>query len=329
MSYQHISSNERYVIDHLLHWGLSYREIGRRLNRHHTTISREVERNGRWQACYWNKEAQEWANERKHKARHNRKREHKKLYNYVIHRLKKDWSPDEITGCIERNYPEDKTMRISIECIYHWIYRDATEGGYLFRHLRRHHKKRRKQRQYGSVRGLLPNRVSIHDRPVIIEARERIGDWEGDTVEGGKGTEHIATHVDRTSRYLLASKLTDKKAETMADKTIKLFHKIPKTVRKTLTLDNGKEFADFERIEKETGLDVYFSDPYSPWQRGTNENTNGLLRQYLPKGSDLRLVSDEQLALVVKKLNNRPRKCLNYRTPHEVFFGSLSGALGT
>ena len=115
----------------------------------------------------------------------------------------------------------------------------------------------------------------------------------------------------------------------MADNSIKIFYKIPKVYRKTLTVDNGKEFAEFKKIENKTGLDVYFSDPYSPWQRGTNENTNGLLRQYLPKGCDLSLVSDEQLALVVKKLNNRPRKCLNYQTPHEVFFGSLSGALGT
>lgn len=329
MPYSHISSHERYVIYHLLLWGLSYREIGRRLNRHHTSISREASRNGRLHGCYWNEPAQKWADERKHKARHHRKRDTKKLYNYVIHRLRKDWSPDEIIGRLERDYPDDKVMRVSIECIYQWIYQDAQEGGHLYNHLRRHHKKRRKQRKYGSLRGLLPNRVSIHERPAIVEARERIGDWEGDTIEGGKGTEHIATHVDRKSRFLIATKLNDQKAETMADKTINLFHKIPKLFRKTLTLDNGKEFADFKRIEEETGLDVYFSDPYSPWQRGTNENTNGLVRQYLPKGSDLSLISDEQLALVVKRLNNRPRKCLNYLTPHEVFFGSLCGALGT
>jgi IS30 family transposase len=329
MSYSHISSHERYVIYHLLLWGLSYREIGRRLNRHHTTISREAKRNGRIQGCYWHEPAQQWADERKHKARHHRKQDNKRLYNYVMHRLKNEWSPEEISGRLITDYRDNEMMRVSTECIYNWIYKDAQNNGYLFNHLRRHHKKRKKQRKYGSVRGLIPDRVSISERPAIVENRSRIGDWEGDTVEGGKGCGHIATHVDRKSKYLLACKLKDKKSSTMADGTIKLFHKIPKVFRKTLTLDNGKEFAEFKKIENKTGIDIYFSDPYSPWQRGTNENTNGLLRQYFPKGCDLSLVTDEQLALVVKKLNNRPRKSLGYQTPHEVFLATKAGALGT
>lgn len=329
MSYTHLTLNDRYVIYHLIVFGLSYREIGRRLGRHHTTISREIKRNWKGWGRYWHESSQMVADSKRHVARHTRKRSIKKLYNYVVHRLKKDWSPEEITGRMEMDYPDSKEMRVSTECIYHWIYQDAQADGYLYKHLRRHHKKRKKQRKYGSLRGLIPNRVSIAERPKIVDQRDRMGDWEGDTVEGGKGSEHVATHVDRKSRYLIASKLSDKKASTMADKTIAIFHKIPKIYRNTLTLDNGKEFADFQRIETEIGLDVYFSDPYSPWQRGTNENTNGLLRQYLPKGSDLRLINDKQLASIVKKLNNRPRKCLNYLTPHEVFYGSLSGALTT
>jgi len=313
----------------LLQWGLSYREIGRRLKRHHTTISREIQRNGRLFACYWDVPAQQWAEERKHKARHYRKRSTKRLYIYVIHRLNKDWSPEQIAGRLELDYPDDESMRVSPEGIYNWIYQDAKEGGHLYRHLRRCHKKRKKQRKYGSLRGLIPDRVGVAERPAIADERGRIGDWEGDTLEGKKGSAHIATHVDRKSRYLLARKLENQKASTMADKTISLFKKIPKIFRKTLTLDNGKEFAEFKRVETGTGLTVYFSDAYSPWQRPTNENTNGLVRQYLPKGSDLSIISDEQLALVVKRLNNRPRKCLNYRTPHEVFFGSLRGALTT
>ena len=168
--------------------------------------------------------------------------------------------------------------------------------------------------------------MGIAERPGIVNTRARVGDWEGDTVEGDKGGEHIATHVERKSRYLMASKLSDKSAPTIAAKTIACFQKIPRIARKTLTVDNGKEFAKFHDIEVKISLDIYFSDPYFPWQRGTNENTNGLLRRYFPKGSNLKL-SDEQLALIVKKINNRPRKCLNYLTPHEVFFGSLSGAL--
>ena len=329
MAYKHLTLNDRYVIYHLVVFGLGYRDIARRLGRHHTTISREIKRNWKGLGRYWHEAAQQVAESKKQIARHTRKRSNKKLFNYVIHRIKKDWSPEEIVGRMEQDYPDDEMMRVSTECIYNWIYQNVKEGGYLYRHLRRHHKKRRRQRKYGSVRGLIPDRVSITERPEIVEERERVGDWEGDTVEGGKGSEHVATHVERKSRYLIACKLINKKASTMAEGTINIFHKIPKVFRKTLTVDNGKEFAAFKKIETKTGLDVYFSDPYSPWQRGTNENTNGLLRQYLPKGSDLRLVSNKQLALVVKRLNNRPRKCLNYRTPHEVFFAVLSGALGT
>jgi IS30 family transposase len=327
MSHSHLSLNERYVIHHLIVFGLSYREIGRRLKRHHTTISREVERNWKGWGRYWHIPAQEEADKRKHKARHYRKRSNSRLYRYVEHRIKQEWSPDEIMGRIQLDYSDDETMRISSEGIYQWIYKDALEGGRLYKSLRRHHKKRRKQRKYGSLRGLLVNRVSWKERPGIVETRERIGDWEGDTMEGSKGGAHIATHVDRKSRFLIAAKLKDKKSATMAEETIKLFRKIPKKFRKTLTVDNGKEFAGFLQIESMSGLDVFFSDPYSPWQRGTNENTNGLLRQYLPKGLDLRTITEKQLALIVKRLNNRPRKCLNYRTPHEVFYGELSGAI--
>lgn len=329
MSYAHLTYNDRYVIHHLVIHGLSYREIGRRLNRHHTTISREIKRNWKGWGKYWHEPSQQEADTKKHIARHVRKRNNKKLYNYVTHRIKQEWSPEEIAKRIEQDYSEDVSMRISTEAIYQWVYQDGQASGSLYQHLRRHHKRRRRQRKHGTKRGLFSGRVSISERPSIVDKRTRIGDWEGDTLEGAKGTDHVATHVERKSRYLIAAKLSDKKATTMTEKTLKAFRIIPRIFRKTLTLDNGKEFAGFKRIEEKSGLIVYFSDPYSPWQRGTNENTNGLLRQYLPKGSDFRLISDEYLASVVKKLNNRPRKCLNYRTPHEVFFGTLNGALTT
>jgi IS30 family transposase len=327
MSHTHLSLNERYVIHHLIVFGLSYREIGRRLKRHHTTISREVQRNWKGWGSYWHEAAQKEADKKKHKARHHRKRDNKQLYNYVMRRIKKEWSPEEIVGRMRQEKNRDKDFCISVECIYQWIYQDALSKGDLYKGLRRNHKRRKKQRKYGTLRGLLVDRVSLSERPGIVETRNRIGDWEGDTMEGKKGGAHIATHVERKSRFLMAGKLKDKKSATMAEETIKLFRKIPKKFRKTLTVDNGKEFANFLQIESETGLDVYFSDPYSPWQRGTNENTNGLLRQYLPKGLDLRTITENQLALIVKRLNNRPRKCLNYRTPHEVFYGEVSGAI--
>ena len=220
-------------------------------------------------------------------------------------------------------------MCVSHETIYRWIYLDAKGGGTLYHHLRRRRKKRRRQKRYGSARRFIPGRVSISERPDIVETRERFGDWEGDTIEGKKSTGYMATHVERKSRYLIAAKLLDKKAESLTIKSIKAFCRIPKKMRKTLTVDNGKEFARFKELEDKTGLTVYFADPYSAWQRGTNENTNGLLRQYFPKGTDFTKVTDKDLAFAVKKLNHRPRKCLHYRSPDEVFWESANGALTT
>ena len=146
-------------------------------------------------------------------------------------------------------------------------------------------------------------------------------------MEGGKGAGHLATHVERKCRFLIVAKLTDKKASTMTAQSIALFRRMPRRFRHTLTVDNGKEFSQFKEIEAKTGLSVYFADPYAAWQRGTNENTNGLLRYYFPKGTDFRKISEKDIALVIKRLNNRPRKCLNYQTPHEVFHRVLRGAL--
>ena len=181
---------------------------------------------------------------------------------------------------------------------------------------------------WGTERGLLAGRVSMHERPDCVATRERYGDWEGDTVEERKGSGHIATHVERKSRYLIAAKLTDKSAAVTAKSVTGAYQRIPKAMRKTLTLDNGKEFARFKQIKRDTGLKVYFADPYAAWQRGVNENTNGLLRRYFPKGADFTHITDESLAQVVNKLNHRPRKCLNYQTPHEVFSAAKRGALG-
>lgn len=328
MSYQHFSENERYVIYHLKLWGLSLREIGRRLGRHHTSISREIKRNGSPHSVYYGGYAQPKADERASKARHHRKQSNKRLYNYVTHRIQQEWSPDEISKRLILDYPSNEQMRCSVETIYQWVFKDAQNGGELYSHLRRSHKKRKKQRRYGAGRGLIPHRVSIDERPTVVDERSRFGDWEGDTVEGKKGTGGIATHVERKSRYLIAAKLTDKKAQTMAEQTAKAFKRIPKAYRHTLTLDNGKEFAQFKQIERKTGLKVYFADPYSAWQRGCNENTNGLLRQYCPKGTDFSKLTESTLAKAVKRLNHRPRKCLGYRTPHEVLF-KFNGALGT
>ncbi len=331
MSYTHLTENERYVISHLKCARFSIREIARRINRHHTTISREVNRNGPEyeDTVYWYDWTHPKALKRRHKSRHQRRRLNQRLVNYVEQKLKVDWSPEIIAEKLKIDYPDDDEMRLSHETIYRWIYLDAKGGGTLYHHLRRRRKKRRRQNRYGSGRRFILGRVSISERPSIVETRERFGDWEGDTIEGKKSTGYMATHVERKSRYLIAAKLDNKKAESLTLQSVKAFCSIPKKIRKTLTVDNGKEFSQFKEIENKTGLTVYFADPYSAWQRGTNENTNGLLRQYFPKGSDFRTVSEEDLAFAVKKLNHRPRKCLDYRSPHDVLWKTASGALAT
>jgi transposase, IS30 family len=331
MSYTHITENERYVISHLKSAGFSLREIGRRLGRDHTSIMREINRNRPTyadDAVYWYTATQIIAEERRHKPRSHCRQKHQPLVSYVEDKLRLDWPPEAISACLYLDYANDERMRISHETIYRWVYLDASQNGDLRNHLRRRHKKRRRQTRYGSGRRFIPGRISIDERPAIVNTRERFGDWEGDTVEGAKGTGGIATHVERKSRYLIAAKLSDKKASTMSAQSIKAFSEIPMAMRLTLTLDNGKEFSQFKELESKTGLTVYFADPYAAWQRGTNENTNVLLRYYFPKGTDFQNVSEEELDLIVNKVNHRPRKCLNYQTPHDVFYQASRGALG-
>lgn len=332
MSYSHLSPEERYVLSHLKLYSLSNREIGRRLGRDHTTIGRELKRNGpahRDQGPYWYETAQRRSEARWRFARHFRRSANGRLRRYVVHRLGLHWSPEQIAGRLILEHDDDPGMRISPETIYQWIYADAATGGQQYRCLRRGHRKRRRQRRFGSARGQIPGRVGIERRPAIVARRDRFGDWEADTVEGAKGRGGIASHVERKSRYTLTAKLDDKKATTFAEQTIRAFRRIPRACRQTLTADNGKEFAQFKRIERKTGLTVFFADPYAAWQRGTNENTNGLLRQFFPKGCDFHAVSNQDLAKATRALNHRPRKCLGYRTPHEVLRCPRRGALQT
>lgn len=331
MSYRQLTLQERYVIAHLKSFKLSVREIARRLDRHHSTISRELKRNTSAYpgAVYWYDVAQPRAVARRAKPRHARRRANRALLHYVAQRLRAHWSPGMIAGRIELDYPEQPAMRVSHEAIYRWIYVDAIAGGGLYACLLRRHKRRRKQPRYGSLRGLIPGRVPIAERPIVVDKRKRFGDWEGDTLYGGKTRACLLTQLERKSRYLLATKLADRRSQSVAQAKIEQFSSLPKPWRRTLTLDNGKEFAAFGQVEKATGLRIFFADPYAAWQRGANENANGLLRRYFPKGTDFSVVSEAHLASVVQALNNRPRKCLGYRTPHEVVQQALSGALGS
>ena len=219
-------------------------------------------------------------------------------------------------------------MRMSKESIYQTVYRDAAQGGKLFKHLWQQ-KKRRRPHQSRLKRTLIPHRISINERPAGANNRSRHGHWEGDTVEGAKGTGGLATYTDRKCRYLIARLLSDKRASTFSEAASLAFSWVPERLCKTVTFDNGSENAEHPYITLNTGLKAYFADPYSPWQRGTNEQINGLLRRYFPKGSDFRKLTQETVDAVVEKINKRPRKCLGYRAPYDVFADAMRGALAT
>jgi len=230
--------------------------------------------------------------------------------------LSQDLTPEQITG---RLTLEDK-ITLHHESVYRYIYQDKASGGHLYKKLTRACKKYRKR--YGSYdkRGQLVNRVSIDERPKIVDSKCRIGDWEGDTVIG-KGRKHaFVTMVERKTLFTVVKRIESKHAKITADAFIESMLPLKGSVY-TITLDNGKEFAQHERIAQALGADVYFAHPYSSWERGINENTNGLLRRYFPKGTDFMMLSEEEIQAAVDKLNHRPRKTRGYKTPYELFTG--------
>ena len=211
-------------------------------------------------------------------------------------------------------------MTISHQTIYRWIWACPQRSNHFRPYLRVAWRKRRKPYGKPSKRGQIPGRVSIEQRPPEANERRRVGDWEADTLVGKGRRGYVATSVDRASRYVVARRLSSCTAEEVNGKLHGAMRRLPAQKRRTLTTDNGREFARHRRLGKLLGLAVYFAHPYSAWERGTCENTNGLLRQYVPKGMDLHQLTDWQLESYVRALNNRPRKCLNYRTPAEVFW---------
>jgi transposase, IS30 family len=322
-----LSNCERYVITHMHHAGFCNTQIARRLGRHRATIGRELRRNRDVFGGYHYDPAQRLAEQRRTAASRRYKLDApgSDLGRYVRRKLREHWSPQQIAGRLERESRRrgaDPAMRITHETIYRFIYRRHQEHGEHWHQRLRQRRKRRRPRSVGlrapGGRGQIPDRVGIERRPGCVDQRRRFGDWEADTVEGAKGTGLIATHVERKSRYTRLGKLINKKAATLSAVTCELMKDLPKKLRRTSTADNGKEFADFKTIERDLKMKVYFANPHAPWERGANENTNGLLREFFPKGSDFRQITHARLARVQHLLNNRPRKCLNYRTPLEV-----------
>jgi transposase, IS30 family len=321
-----LSLTEREEISRGLSAGHPIRQIARALQRSPSTISREIARNdGR--RCYRATQADKAAWQRSHRPKVCLLAQNGKLRRMVANKLALDWSPEQISGWLRRAYPEDETLNVSHETIYKSIFVQAR--GVLKKELQQHLRTQRAFRQSrhssnrGQRRGQIVDGISIADRPPEIEDRAVPGHWEGDLI-AGFASSYIATLVERQSRFTMLVKVSGKDTQAVVAALSKQVQKLPAQLRKSLTWDRGMELADHKTFTLATDTQVYFCDPRSPWQRGTNENTNRLLRQYFPKGSDLSVHSQSELNKVARKLNQRPRKTLGYETPADKLQASVA-----
>ena len=301
--------------------GHSIRSIAVSLGRAPSTVSRELNRNG-GRRLYRANKADQAAWDRAHRPKTCKLVENRALARVVAQQLKKFWSPEQIAGWLKRTYPDDENYQVSHETIYRSLFiqaRGALKKA-LLQHLRRKRVMRRSRHhtQKTDDHGRISNAISISERPPAVQDRAVPGHWEGDLIFGTRNSQ-IATLVERHTRYVMLAKVDNKDTETVINALIKQAHKLPRELYESLTWDRGKEMADHQRFSLDTDIKVYFCDPQSPWQRGSNENTNGLLRQYFPKGTDLSVHSQAKLSAVARQLNERPRKTLDYETPAERF----------
>jgi IS30 family transposase len=320
-SHRTLSLAEREEISRGVVAGRSLRSIAASLNRAPSTISREINRNGGRQQ-YRANVADQAAWDRAHRPKTCKLARNPALARIVAGKLQLEWSRRQIAGWLKRTYPDDETYQVSHETIYRTLFIQARGAlkKELLQHLRRSRRMRRSRHhtQKTDDRGQITDMVSIRQRPAEAEDRAVPGHWEGDLLFGSKNSQ-IATLVERHSRYVLLARVKNKDTETVINALIKQAHKLPRELYKSLTWDRGKEMADHKRFTLDTDIKVYFCDPQSPWQRGSNENTNGLLRQYFPKGMDLSSVHQNRLNAVARRLNERPRETLNFETPAERF----------
>ncbi len=315
--YKQLTEEDRIEIYAMKQAGKEQNMIAAVLGVHPSTISRELSRNTGLRG-YRPKQAQQKTLHRRFTARKALKMMPETI-DYIESKLAEQHSPEQIAERMKLD-PGWHGPAVSHERIYQHIWQDKAGGGLLYKHLRiGGTKQRRKRRNSRDMRGTIKNRVGIEERPEIVERRIRIGDWEGDTVVGKNHQGALVTLVDRKSKLTLIGKVDRYTAEAVEKTIICLMELLPRRSY-TLTVDNGKEFASHESVAETLRIKVYFADPYSAWQRGLNENTNGLIRQYVPKGSDVRILTDEQIQHIMDRLNNRPRKSLGYLTPNEVFY---------
>jgi len=307
----HLTLEERDRIAQLRHQGADQKEIAGAVGRCPSTISRELRRN-RTDGEYYAAQAQQEAERRRQERPLVRKMENPEINEAVRTGLTHEWAPEQIAG---RMRQQDSDRRVSSQTIYAWIKQD--EDREHWESFLRRRGKRPCRRKNTATTG---DAARIDQRPEVIEERLRLGDFEGDTVLGPPGTGGLATLVDRKSRFTIVVKVQSKNANHVHEKIKQRLKELDEQRRRSITFDNGTEFARCHRLEKHLGMELYFADPGCPYQRGTNENTNGLIRQYFPKGTDFRDISHSEVRQVEKLLNNRPRACLGFRTPAEVFF---------
>ena len=313
--YTQLTQEQRYQIHAFMKAGFTQKEIADETGVHPSTISREIRRN-RGLRGYRPKQAQEKAMTRRYEKP--RTRIPLTTWVWVDDRIKKDWSPEQISG---RLFLE-QGISISHEWIYMHVYRDKHQGGELHKHLRCQ-KKYRKRYGHHDRRGRIPNRVGIDKRPALVDHKSRIGDWEGDTIIGKNHRGAVATLVERKTKFTVLTAPKTKHAEPVRKSIERALAPFKNRVH-TMTYDNGLEFAEHHKMAKALSAKIYFANPYASWERGLNENTNGLIRQYLPKSRPLNNVTQKELRHIMDRLNHRPRKTLGYKTPYEIFFKKKS-----
>jgi IS30 family transposase len=303
----HLTFEERQFLYRLRKKGKSPPEIAELMDRDRSTIYRELKRNA-GQRGYRPKQAQRLADERRLTSRRPHKMDDPDVHQYVQDRLEKRWSPEQIAGRVQCDFPRSSARWLSRQTIYDWIDERAPEWQKLLRRGGRLPEKR----------GKLTDCVRIDGRPDVINRRRRYGDWEGDTVVGKGRRSALVTLVERKSGYARIGRIDSMRSDTTMHMAKKRMKDLPPSLRRSMTFDNGKEFAEHRKLTRGLGLEVYFADPYASWQRGANENMNGLLRQFFPKGTDFTQVSHREVARVELLLNERPRKRFDYRTPAEI-----------
>ncbi|MGH7275367.1 MAG: IS30 family transposase [Nitrospiria bacterium] len=316
--YDHLTLSERDKITTLLYERKSLGEIALLLGRSKSTISREIKRNSSPEYQLYLSHRAHGRSEARRKQNGSRPRlKNKQIALFVGAKLKEGWSPEQIAGRLPKEHPGHS---ISHEAIYPYIYHPETPSRLeMIQLLRRAHRKRKTKGIGRKARKTkIPNRISIEQRPLSVETRKQAGHWEGDSLVSRKSLVALNSLVERKSRLLMLTQLSRKSASDTVEAVVKRLNALPPASRRTLTLDNGTENAGHQEMTADIGIQCYFAHPYASWERGTNENINGLIRWYLPKGTDFNTITKEQIAKIESLLNNRPRKCLGFKTPMEV-----------